>query len=30
MSSATVAPGDALYVVTAMFNTHRQLIGWHP
>lgn len=30
MSGATVAPGEPVYVVSAMFDTHQQLLAWYP
>lgn len=25
-----LAPGDSIYVISAEFDTHLQLVGWHP
>lgn len=30
MSGAVVTPGEPVYVVSAEFDTHLQLVGWHP
>lgn len=30
MSGATISPGTPVYVISAEFDTHLQLVGWHP